>query len=202
MQTRVGLSLASISNCDEDCFYSLLSGRSNGTTRALRCSAGFQEKSVWTASLRGYLCLLELWEHSTFWISVGRSGDLIQPFQGLKWISSELMFHNWRFGPPVAKKPTKFRDPDVGVSEKEEIPTPSPQDDVTSCFRPWARLKWLRNESVLAKTSSKLQNRAFYGLKRFMELVNIFLAIFGTLFVGCKIVLALDLHSNLEALLV
>ena len=150
MQTRVGLSLASISNCDEDCFYSLLSGRSNGTTRALRCSAGFQEKSVWTASLRGYLCLLELWEHSTFWISVGRSGDLIQPFQGLKWISSELMFHNWRFGPPVAKKPTKFRDPDVGVSEKEEIPSPSPQDDVTSCFRPWARLKWLRNESVLA----------------------------------------------------
>ena len=198
MQTRVGLSLAPISKCDEDCFYSLLSGRSNGTTRALRCSAGFQEKSVWTASLRGYLCLLELWEHSTFWIGVGRSGDLIQPFQGLKWISSELMFHNWRFGPPVAKKPTKFWDPDVGGSEKEEIPSPSPK--MTS--RVVSGLGLVLNGFEMNRfwpTSSKLQNRAFYGLKRFMELVNIFLAIFGTLFVGCKIVLALDLHSNLEA---
>ena len=202
MQTRVGLSLASISNCDEDCFYSLLSGRSNGTTRALRCSAGFQEKSVWTASLRGYLCLLELWEHSTFWIGVGRSGDLIQPFQGLKWISSELMFHNWRFGPPVAKKPTKFRDPDVGISEKEEIPSPSPQDDVTSCSGLGLVLNGFEMNRFWPKPHQNYKTGLFTASKDLWSSWTFFLAIFGTLFVGCKIVLALDLHSNPEALLV
>ena len=199
MQTRVGLSLASISKCDEDCFYSLLSGRSNGTTRALRCSAGFQEKSVWTASLRGYLCLLELWEHSTFWIGVGRSGRLNPTISRIKVDQFGANVSQLTVRTSCCEKTDKVSGSRCrGFGERRDS-SPSPQDDVTSCFRPWARLKWLRNESVLAKTSSKLQNRAFYGLKRFMELVNIFLAIFRTLFVGCKIVLALDLHSNLEA---